>query len=236
MNRCLAGVITDGTGRRASNIQRPLAGKTGTTDGNTDAWFVGYSPDLAVGVWVGFDAKVSLGSRETGALAALPIWKHFMEAVATKREAVDFRQPSGITVVAIDRNTGLRANPAAGCSPVFSEVFVAGSEPSRYCSEAAHRVRELPYSLQRYEFNEAGEMEIPSVELDQLLAVDLSFQLSADGRSLTASRAGGRVTVPIRRVPGGNAGELPARIQRQVDPSEWVGNDGRRAKVILIRR
>ncbi|MBD3867652.1 MAG: PBP1A family penicillin-binding protein [Acidobacteria bacterium] len=236
MNRCLAGVITDGTGRRASNIQRALAGKTGTTDGNTDAWFVGYGPDLAVGVWVGFDAKKSLGSRETGALAALPIWKHFMEAVTTERDDVEFRQPPGITVVAIDRNTGLRANPAAGCTPVFSEVFAAGSEPTRYCSRSAHRVRELPYSLQRYEFNEDGELEIPSVELDALLAVNLSFQLSADGRSLTASGAGNRVTVPLRRIPGGDAGELPARIQRRVDPSEWVGHDGRRARVILVRR
>ncbi len=236
MNRCLAGVITDGTGRRASDIQRPLAGKTGTTDGNTDAWFVGYGPDLAVGVWVGYDTKKSLGSRETGALAALPIWKHFMEAVAAEREAVGFHQPAGITVVAVDRNTGLRANPAAGCDAVFSEVFAVGSEPSRYCSRAAHRILGLPYSLQRYEFNEADELEIPSLELDDLLAADLSFQLSANGRSLTASTAGGRITVPISRIPGGDPAELPSRIQRQVDPSEWVGNDGHRARIVLIRR
>ena len=236
MNRCLAGVITDGTGRRASNIQRPLAGKTGTTDGNTDAWFVGYSPDLAVGVWVGFDTKKSLGSRETGALAALPIWKHFMEAVTREGEGEAFRQPPGITVVAVDRNTGLRANPSAGCSAIISEVFVAGTEPSLYCSQAAHKVLTLPYPLQRYEFDDAGMLEIPSEELDVLLAVDLSFQLSADGRSLTASTGAERITVPIRRVAGGETTELPERIQRKVDPSEWVGHDGRRARVILVRR
>ena len=236
MNRCLMGVITDGTGRRASNIQRPLAGKTGTTDGNTDAWFVGYSPDLAVGVWVGFDTKKSLGSRETGALAALPIWKYFMERVAKEREAVEFSRPAGITVVAVDRNTGLRANPAAGCNPVFSEVFAAGTEPTGYCSRAAHRLGQLPYSLQRYEFNEAGELEIPSVELDAMLEGDLSYRLSTDGRTLNVANGAERVVLPIRRIPGGDAGELPARIQRRVDPSEWVGNDGRRARVILVHR
>ncbi len=232
----MIGVITDGTGRRASNIQRPLAGKTGTTDGNTDAWFIGYGPDLAVGVWVGFDTKQSLGSRETGALAALPIWKHFMEGVPQEREAVDFSRPAGITVVAVDRNTGLRANPAAGCNPVFSEVFAAGTEPTGYCSRAAHRLRQLPYSLQRYEFNEAGELEIPSVELDAMLEGDLSYRLSTDGRTLTVANGAERVVLPIRRIPGGDAGELPARIQRRVDPSEWVGNDGRRARVILVHR
>ncbi|MDH3785485.1 MAG: PBP1A family penicillin-binding protein, partial [Acidobacteriota bacterium] len=79
MNRVLEGVISDGTGRAASRLGLPLAGKTGTTDNNTDAWFVGYTPELAVGVWVGFDEPRSLGSKETGAQAALPIWQAFIE-------------------------------------------------------------------------------------------------------------------------------------------------------------
>jgi membrane peptidoglycan carboxypeptidase len=234
MNRCLAGVITDGTGRRASDIQRPLAGKTGTTDENTDAWFVGYGPDIAVGVWVGFDAKKSLGDRETGALAALPIWKYFLEGYAENAPAEEFHRPPGITIVTIDRETGLKASRAAGCSPVLAEVFVSGTEPNEYCSHDEHLLHKYPYPLQRFHLNEVGELEIPSTELDRLLANDLSLQLSADGKTLKAFSNGKPVSVKLRRIPGGSTGELPARIARQVDPSEWVGTDGRRAEVILI--
>ena len=79
MNRLLEGVVTDGTGAAAASLGRPLAGKTGTTDDFTDAWFIGYTPDLVVGVWVGYDVKKSLGDRETGAQVALPIWQAFVE-------------------------------------------------------------------------------------------------------------------------------------------------------------
>jgi penicillin-binding protein 1A len=236
MNRCLAGVITDGTGRRASNIKRALAGKTGTTDENTDAWFIGYGPDIAVGVWVGFDAKKSLGDRETGALAALPIWKYFLEGYAENAPAAEFIRPPGITIVAIDRETGLKANRAAGCSPVLAEVFVTGTEPNEYCSHNEHRLHNYPYPLQRFHLNDAGELEIPSRELDRLLANDLSIQLSADGKTLTTFADGKPVTMKLRRTPGGSSGELPPRIGRRVDPSEWVGTDGRRAEVLLIGR
>ncbi len=233
MNRCLAGVITDGTGRRASDLHRPLAGKTGTTDENTDAWFIGYGPDIAVGVWVGFDTKKSLGSRETGALAALPIWKYFMKQYEEDHPPVEFSRPSGIVVTAIDRRTGLRANPAAGCQPVFSEVFAEGTGPTKYCSRQVHRLLELPYMLQRYDLEEDGSLAIPSGELDRLLAGDLSMQLSPDGKILTVHSEGKAYSVRVHRLPGGGSPELPPGIRKRVDPSDWVGTDGRRAQVIL---
>jgi penicillin-binding protein 1A len=133
MNRVLSGVISDGTGQAAAALGGHLAGKTGTTDDNTDAWFVGYSPTLALGVWVGFDEPRSLGSKETGARAALPIWRAFMEAAVKLLPDEEFPRPPGMTVVSIDRHTGLKANLEADCGDTISEVFIEGTEPTSYC-------------------------------------------------------------------------------------------------------
>ncbi len=236
MNRCLAGVITDGTGRAAASLGRPLAGKTGTTDENTDAWFIGYAPDLAVGVWVGFDVKKSLGSRETGAAAALPIWQQFMENAYAGVPPEDFERPPDITIVPIDRETGLRANPAAHCADVLPEVFVSGTEPSTYCSVAAHERLRLPYTLQRYPLDERGELEIPSADLDALLQNDLSVFLSPDGSRLLASTPDGVVSMPFRRVPGAPTAAVAPELLEGLDTSDWVGRDGRRAKIVVLNR
>jgi penicillin-binding protein 1A len=138
INHALEGVVTDGTGKAAAMLGRPLAGKTGTTDDNTDAWFVGYAPDLAVGVWVGYDDNRTIGSTETGALAALPIWMRFMERAYEGRPVAQFDRPSGVSYVAIDRDTGLLAAPGEGCGPPYRESFIAGTEPTRHCSETEH--------------------------------------------------------------------------------------------------
>lgn len=236
MNRSLEGVITDGTGRAAAFIDRPLAGKTGTTDDFTDAWFVGYAPDLAVGVWVGFDVVRSLGSRETGAQAALPIWAHFMAGALDRRPVTDFDRPAGVRLLSVDRETGLRANPEAGCQHVLVEAFVEGSEPTEFCTRVHHRLLAMPYTLQRYAINEAGELEVPSDDLDRLLATDLSLFLSDSGRELVAYTPEGELSIRIRRTPGGTAPELPARILERFDPSRWTGKDGRPARVELIER
>jgi len=121
-------VVKFGTGRRALALGRPVAGKTGTTNDSHDAWFVGYSPDLLAGVWVGYDAERSLG-KETGGRAALPIWLDFMQAALAGRPPVDFPRPSGVVTVQIDPATGLRAVPGGDTT---TEVFVAGSEPREY--------------------------------------------------------------------------------------------------------
>jgi len=86
-------VVLHGTGYQASKLNHPLGGKTGTTNDFTDAWFVGFSPSITCGVWVGFDEKKSLGSKETGAHAALPIWMNFMSAAMAGKDPGQFQPP-----------------------------------------------------------------------------------------------------------------------------------------------
>jgi membrane carboxypeptidase/penicillin-binding protein len=236
MNRSLEGVITDGTGRAAAFLDRPLAGKTGTTDDFTDAWFVGYAPDLVVGVWVGFDVKKTLGSRETGAQAALPIWSQFMKSALESRPVRDFPRPEGLTLVSIDRETGLRANPRAGCESVVVEAFVSGTEPTELCTRAHHRRLAMPYPLQRFPINERGELEISSDDLDRLLATDLSLMLSPSGQEIIAFTSHGRLSMDIALVPGSTASPLPPRVLERFDPATWTGKDGRPATVEMVRR
>ncbi len=144
----LQGVILRGTGQAASSLGIPLAGKTGTTSQFTDAWFVGFSPALCAGVWVGNDAKVTIGNGQSGAVAALPAWIQFFKkiiedeqkkAVAEGREPFfeDFEVPANISFLEIDRKTGLLATPA--CLWPIKEAFLPGTEqPSRYCSPQDH--------------------------------------------------------------------------------------------------
>ena len=102
----LVAVVREGTGRKAQTLQRPVAGKTGTTDGFRDALFVGFSPEITVGVWVGQDGNESLGKGETGARAALPIWVAFMSAVLKDQPYRHFGIPDGVSQVRMDPNTG----------------------------------------------------------------------------------------------------------------------------------
>jgi len=131
MTSMLETVVQHGTGRRAAELGRPVAGKTGTTNDTHDAWFVGFTPDLLAGVWVGFDAERSLGKPETGGHAAAPIWTAFMKQAVAGRPVIDFPVPEGVTFAQIDRATGLRA--VAGRESEL-EVFVKGSEPTEYAA------------------------------------------------------------------------------------------------------
>jgi len=124
-----------GTGRAAAALGRPLAGKTGTTNDHTDAWFVGYSPEVATGVWVGFDQNRLLGRGETGGRAALPIWLDFMRAALADRPVREFDAPPGIVFARIDARTGALATPASD-STLF-QAFVEGSEPTEAADGAA---------------------------------------------------------------------------------------------------
>jgi penicillin-binding protein 1A len=133
MTNVLRGVITRGTAQRAAAMAAtwPLAGKTGTVDDNTDAWFIGFDPDITVGVWIGFDEKKSLGGAEQGSLAALPIWMDFMKAYIAGRPDGDdppaFEPPANIVFLSVDASTGAVA-PAAGSEGVH-EAFIAGTQP-----------------------------------------------------------------------------------------------------------
>jgi penicillin-binding protein 1A len=126
----LRAVIMDphGTGGRARALGRPLAGKTGTTNEQADAWFVGYSPDILTGVWVGHDQSQYLGRGETGARAALPIWMEFMQAAHATRTVRDFPVPGSIVFARVDRKSGLLADAASDDS-VF-QAYRAGAEPT----------------------------------------------------------------------------------------------------------
>lgn len=123
----LEGVIERGTAKKLSELGRPLAGKTGTTNESKDAWFVGFSPDLVVGVFVGFDEPKSMGKRETGSSAAAPIWGDFMKEALKDTPPMPFRVPAGIKNVRVNAKTGRLAQ--AGDSDVIWEAFVTGTEP-----------------------------------------------------------------------------------------------------------
>jgi len=119
----LEGVVLRGTGRKVSVIKKPLAGKTGTTNKGRDAWFIGFSPDLAVGVYVGFDRPRTLGPREGGGGVAAPIFRDFMMEALKDKSAIPFRVPEGIRLVRIKRLTGEPAVP--GDKGVILEAFKA---------------------------------------------------------------------------------------------------------------
>ena len=125
----LEGVVQRGTGRRVRAVGKPIAGKTGTTNRSLDAWFVGFTPDLAAGVFVGFDTPVSLGPRETGSSVAAPIFRDFMKGALEGKPAIPFRVPPGIRLVRVDARTGLPAPSGGG--QVILEAFKPGTEPVR---------------------------------------------------------------------------------------------------------
>jgi penicillin-binding protein 1A len=123
----LEGVIQRGTGVIIKSVGKPLAGKTGTTSDAQDAWFVGFSPDLVVGVYTGFDKPHTLGPGEQGASVAAPIFRDFMAGALKNEPAIPFRIPEGIKLVRVDAKTGLPAEP--GDTNVIMEAFKQGTEP-----------------------------------------------------------------------------------------------------------
>ena len=129
----LQGTIEQGTAASARRLglARPAAGKTGTSNDLRDAWFVGYTPDLLAGVWVGVDSGVPL--RLTAAQAALPLWTHFIEQASAGRPPRGFQPPPGIVTARIDPASGLRVG--AGCPGGVDEIFIEGTEPAEVCPE-----------------------------------------------------------------------------------------------------
>jgi penicillin-binding protein 1A len=136
MTNLLRGVLTPrGTGVRAAAMadEWPLAGKTGTVDDNTDAWFVGFDPDITVGVWMGFDDKrKSLGADEQGSKAALPIWMEFMRSYidgrTDKDDPPDFQAPGNIVFLSVDKSNGIQL--PEGTPGAIREAFIAGTQPT----------------------------------------------------------------------------------------------------------
>jgi penicillin-binding protein 1A len=120
-------VVESGTGRRVKSIGRPVAGKTGTTNDIRDAWFIGFTPSLIAGVWIGFDQETTLGKNEVGGRAAAPVWLYFMEKVMQHTPVEAFPTPEGIIFVKVDPKTGL----AAGSSDrgAIYEAFLDSAPP-----------------------------------------------------------------------------------------------------------
>ena len=123
----LEGVVTRGTGRRIADSGLVLAGKTGTTNDNTNAWFIGFSPDLVVGVYVGYDVPRPLGKSETGSTAAVPIFKDFMMDALAQAPVIPFRRPGGISLVPVHAETGERVRHDDKMAVL--EVFKPGQRP-----------------------------------------------------------------------------------------------------------
>jgi len=133
INHLLRGVMRRGTGARSAawGLQETTAGKTGTTDGLRDAWFVGYTPDLVVGVWVGLDDGTPLGL--TGSQAALPIWGPVMQAAVRQTSPARFTPPPGVVLAEIDRKTGRRVSLWCGSDDVIQEAFREGTRLPDEC-------------------------------------------------------------------------------------------------------
>jgi penicillin-binding protein 1A len=139
MTSLLAATVTDegGTAGRARALGRPTAGKTGTTNGYFDGWFVGYTSQFATGVWVGFDEERSMGAGEVGGRTALPIWTEFMKVVHGEDPPQPFAVPSGIVFANIDSQTGKLASSSS--RSVVNQAFVRGTEPRELSGAPATR-------------------------------------------------------------------------------------------------
>ncbi len=173
----LRAVIGDekGTARRALSLQRQLdgnlGGKTGTTNDYTDGWFVGYSPRIVAGAWVGRDLKHTIGNKMAGSNTALPIWLKFFEEIKGDLVGDSFVMPEGLIKVPVDRITGKRITSDCDCDDqdLILEVFERGTEPTEICTRAERAKLELPWYLQKrtYELDpETGEIKPAWVEID----------------------------------------------------------------------
>jgi penicillin-binding protein 1A len=139
MNYLLRGVVQSGTGWRARKLPAAIGGKTGTTNDFTNAWFIGFSPTVTVGVWVGYDEPRKLGVEETGSRAASPIFVSFMEKYLEKYpDPNTYRKPPGVVWRMVDKYTGKLLSP--DCLHPFNEAFITGTEPLEECREEDHHM------------------------------------------------------------------------------------------------
>jgi penicillin-binding protein 1A len=165
MTDLLRAVIQEGTGWRSKALKRPAAGKTGTTNDLRDAWFIGFTPKLVAGVWVGYDDRRPMGAGETGSRAANPIWLYFMTEASKDMPIEDFPVPEGVAFCKIDAKTGLLASPYSETT-VF-QAFTTGEEPKEYSPkpEAAKAGQFSQFDLESGE--EPGSGDQSSVSSDQ---------------------------------------------------------------------
>jgi penicillin-binding protein 1A len=131
----MKGTVERGTGHAAKALGRPVAAKTGTTNDYSNAWFIGFTPTLATGVWVGYDRPKSLGKDETGSRVAVPIWTTFMKEALAGKPVEDFPVPEGVVVVPVDLSA------SGSCVKPVMMAFLAGTEPKNTCGPSRGRTK-----------------------------------------------------------------------------------------------
>lgn len=161
MANMMKSVLDGGTAysARLQGFTRPAGGKTGTTNDYTDTWFMGYTPDLVCGVWVGFDQKVMIYEGATGSGLALPVWTEFMKQATAKMENRDFPVPPGISSATVCTESGLLATPA--CPKTRPEVYITANVPTRMCD--IHKMQNLNLQSKDYNFEQLdkGSLNYP---------------------------------------------------------------------------
>ncbi|MEW5806676.1 MAG: PBP1A family penicillin-binding protein [Acidobacteriota bacterium] len=236
----MKGVVESGTAQRALSLGKPLAGKTGTTNDYTDAWFIGFSPNLICGVWVGYDTKKSLGHDETGTRAALPIWINFMSSALSDREPSDFNVPPGIVLVPVDKRTGFKASVETGCEEVILEAFRRGSEPLEFCSAARHFQVSLPYQILRLPMTDKNELILSPAELSDLLHMDSRLRFVKSSKRIEFVLGDKTVSIPVissskdKLNPEEEFMESRDGYSYEIDGKRWYGKDGRVTTVVPI--
>jgi penicillin-binding protein 1A len=157
MTSMMEGVVQRGTATSLRDLGRPIAGKTGTTNDYKDAWFIGYTPNLVTGVYIGFDKPTPMGRGATGGQLAAPVFKQFMVSVLEDRPMTDFSIPDGMTQIQIDRKTGMRASEGGdiiveafkpGTGPADS-YFVIGADQVAIQAQQAERQRQISPNAQQ---------------------------------------------------------------------------------------
>ncbi|TDI31934.1 MAG: PBP1A family penicillin-binding protein [Acidobacteria bacterium] len=265
LTQMLQGVIRRGTGASIADFPYPAAGKTGTTDAHTDAWFIGYTPSLVCGVWVGLDQSASLGFQQSGARAALPIWDRIMRAAMKGRPTAEFARPPEVSQAPVDPLTGSRAGVRSDCREVLLESFLPGTEPTTLCGRGLHFRQQLPYFLHMLPLDENQRLVLSREELDTLrdeearylrwLPLSHSLAITYGDTSLTvgvrlrdagpfASWGRWRAPQPPGQIPQGPLlqveddpvpEDLPEPPEDVLSLVERRGLDGRRPQVVIIR-
>jgi penicillin-binding protein 1A len=124
----MEGVVQGGTATVVREVGKPIAGKTGTTNDAKDAWFIGFSPDIVVGIYLGYDKPRNLGHKATGGALAAPIAKDFLKLALADKPAIPFRVPAGIKLIRVDSKSGMRAGPGDSGKTIL-EAFKPGTAP-----------------------------------------------------------------------------------------------------------
>jgi penicillin-binding protein 1A len=208
----MQGVVQRGTAQQLNKLGYNLAGKTGTTNESKDVWFIGFTPDLAVGVFVGFDQPKSLGKHETGATTAVPIFGEFMKAALVGRPDIPFRIPQGVRMVRVDPSTGQPdfANPAG-----IWEAFIPGNEPGEdnFVVNGATLAARL---------NERGEPDAEEKDMGDITGggTDASSSDDADSDVEGGGMATPQITGVSGAAPAVSVEENPNAIPIQTQPRE----------------